>query len=398
MRLALVADTFPPLRTSGAAQLLDLAKEIALRGHKLTVFIPIGSIHSRYKVSEEHGFRVVYIRSPNFKNKSNLMRGLAELLLPACMYFSLLGTRELSIRWDGVIWYSPTIFLSPFVHLLKFKSKCHSYLILRDIFPDWLLDMRLINKGAIYFFLKLAEKYQYSIADTVGVQTNGNLSYFSKRNNCASAQRIEVLHNWLGSLGTSISSIKLSNTPLKNRKIFIYTGNMGVAQGAGIFLELAKALIEKNDIGFLFVGRGTEVDKLKKIATDNLLQNVLFFDEVPPQELESIYQQCIVGLLSLDERHLSHNVPGKFLSYMRAGLPVLAVVNAGNDLINLINEKQVGKVTACRSLAQLEQLAFELLNETSFHQDELRFRCTLLAEEMFSPKIAADQILQTFSN
>ena len=40
MRIALIADTFPPLRTSGAVQLRDLAREFVRQGHALTVLLP----------------------------------------------------------------------------------------------------------------------------------------------------------------------------------------------------------------------------------------------------------------------------------------------------------------------------------------------------------------------
>jgi hypothetical protein len=42
---------------------------------------------------------------------------------------------------------------------------------------------------------------------------------------------------------------------------------------------------------------------------------------------------------------ISHTTyPGKFLTYMQSGLPVLANVNAGNDLAQMIRDEQVGQV------------------------------------------------------
>lgn len=386
MKLVLLADTFPPLKTSGAAQLFDLANEIASRGHDLTVFIPNGTMKNRYKVKVLNSYKVIYFRSPNFKNLNSIQRGFAELFLPIYMYLALRRTQYLAIKWNGIIWYSPTIFLAPMVHFFKKKSKCQTYLILRDIFPDWLVDLQLLKKGMVYRFLKLMESYQYSVADTIGVQTQGNLTYFFNKFKLTSQQKIEVLQNWLGKIGCEESHIKLSDTPLRNRKIFIYAGNMGVAQGVDVFIELAITIKRRSDLGFIFVGRGSELQKLKKIASINLLSNVLFFDEVPPQQLGDLFKKCTVGLLALDERHLSHNIPGKFLSYMRAGLPVLAVVNQGNDLIKLINNWSVGRVTTNRSMVNLENLIEGFLNEIERNGDALSSRCLALSEEVFSQK------------
>ena len=38
--------------------------------------------------------------------------------------------------------------------------------------------------------------------------------------------------------------------------------------------------------------------------------------------------------------HKTHNLPGKFLSYMQSGLPVLASINPGNDLAELILKRR----------------------------------------------------------
>lgn len=57
-------------------------------------------------------------------------------------------------QWDGVVWYSPSIFHGPLVRYIKNKSKCKSYLIIRDIFPQWAADIGLLRKGGlVYLFL-----------------------------------------------------------------------------------------------------------------------------------------------------------------------------------------------------------------------------------------------------
>ena len=57
-------------------------------------------------------------------------------------------------KFDAVLWYSPTIFFGPLVKKFKQKNKCKSYLILRDIFPNWALDMGILKPGLIYWFFK----------------------------------------------------------------------------------------------------------------------------------------------------------------------------------------------------------------------------------------------------
>jgi len=48
------------------------------------------------------------------------------------------------------------------------------------------------------------------------------------------------------------------------RGVFAYTGNMGVAQGMDCLIDLAKRFRARSDVGFLFVGRGSDVPRLPR--------------------------------------------------------------------------------------------------------------------------------------
>ena len=160
---------------------------------------------------------------------------------------------------------------------LPISSKCPSYLILRDIFPEWALDLGVLKKGPVYYWFKLIAAYQYSVADVIGVQTVSNQDYFEKWA-AKEDKKLEVLNNWLSVTPKQSSSIVISDTCLKERKIFVYIGNMGIAQSMDILVELAASLRHREDVGFLFVGRGTEVGRLKKAAHAKELNNLLFYE------------------------------------------------------------------------------------------------------------------------
>jgi len=65
--------------------------------------------------------------------------------------------------------------------MLKKTNNCKNYLILRDIFPQWAVDVGLLsNYGLPYYFLKRVERYLYSTADIIGMQTLANMPYFQK--------------------------------------------------------------------------------------------------------------------------------------------------------------------------------------------------------------------------
>jgi len=391
MRLALIADTFPPLRTSGAVQLRDLSREFARQGHRLTVMLPSADLDGGWSLEEMDGVEVLRLRSPRTKDIDYVRRTLNEFLMPFVMHRQLRKSPLARERWDGVVWYAPSIFHGPLASALKRSSSCKGYLIIRDIFPEWAVDMGLMGKGLPYRFFDAVARYQYSVADVIGVQTPGNRPYFRDWAR-SPGRRLEVLQNWLADTPAKGCSISLDETPLAGRKVFVYAGNMGVAQGMGILLDLAERLRSVQDVGFLFVGRGSDAKTLAAEAAARGLENVVFRDEIDPDEIPGLYAQCAVGLVALDPRHKSHNIPGKFLTYMQSGLPVLASINAGNDLAAIIRKEGVGRVSEAGTVDALEGLARELI-DLHDADDGMRERCRALYAKMFSPETAVRQIV-----
>lgn len=390
MRIVLVADVFPPLRSSGAVQLRDLSREFARQGHDITVLVASPDLKEEWRIDTWKGVRIVRLRTPKTKDVGYVRRTIGEFLMPYAMLRNLRKSPLAKERWDGVVWYSPTIFLGPIANSLKQASRCPSYLIIRDIFPEWAVDMGLMGRGLPYRFFRSVAKYQYSVADVIGVQTPGNLAYFEDIGRQCTPQ-LEVLHNWLADAPDTGCSVLVKNTHLAGRKIFVYAGNMGIAQGMDILLDLADRLRSRRDVGFLFVGRGSDARRLRDQAKVRKLDNVVFSDEIDPDEIPGLYAQCHVGLVALDPRHKTHNIPGKFLSYMQSGLPVLASINAGNDLVDLIYEKQVGAACIDQSVDTLAALAGQLLAQLD-QDPAIAERCKALAADMFSSKAAVRQV------
>jgi glycosyltransferase involved in cell wall biosynthesis len=122
------------------------------------------------------------------------------------------------------------------------------------------------------------------------------------------------------------------------------------------------------------------------------LNNVLFFDEIDSSEIPGLLAQCHVGLVALHPDHKTHNIPGKFVSYVQYGLPVLARVNGGTDLQRIIEEEGVGKVYVGNSVGEMKRLAEQLADDDRLRHS-MSERGRQLGGRMFSPETAARQIV-----
>ena len=67
MHIALIADTFPPIRASGAVQLRDLSREFIRQGHSITVILPTAGLATCWVLEKLDSVQVLRLRAP--KNK-----------------------------------------------------------------------------------------------------------------------------------------------------------------------------------------------------------------------------------------------------------------------------------------------------------------------------------------
>lgn len=373
----------------------DLALEFAAQGHEPVVLVPDENIRGLWEVEIRDGIQVLRLSALRSKDVGHVRRAIAEAMLPWLMRRGLRRSPYNEVHFDAVVWLAPSIFFGPLVSTIRHASGCRSYLILRDIFPEWAVDLGLLRRGLAYRFFKRIERQQYLAADVIGVQAPSDQKYFQQLAH-SPRRHVEVLWNWLSDSPNIGSKLRVEATALAGRTIFVYAGNMGLAQNVDSLIDLAESLRAHRDIGFLFVGRGSEYPRLLSMARSRQLDNVLFHEEIPSEEVPGLLAQCHVGLLALDPRHRFNNIPGKFLAYMRAGLPVLASINLNNDLAAVIASRGVGFVSDDVPGQSLIRHAEALACDPAARA-QMAARGRSLAEELFSPASAVNQIVSSLS-
>jgi glycosyltransferase involved in cell wall biosynthesis len=389
MNVAIIGTDFYPLRTSAAVQLEDLALALKSKGLTPIILVPSGKLDVLNSIHFYKDICIIELPSLPIKNVGHFARILGELFLPITMGIGLIFCRNISVKkFKGIVCYSPSIFFSPLLYFLKKNSNCRVYLIVRDIFPEWALDLGLISNSFSYKVLKLFAWMQYRTANIIGVQSYSNLPFIPPSITAVK----EVLHNWLSSTNDSDvnCSIKFNRTIIAGRKIFVYAGNMGIAQNPDMLIRLACSMQDKSNIGFALVGRGSEVKNLKEKISNFQLTNILIFDEIPAEEITSLYAQCYVGVISLDLRHRTHNIPGKFLSYARSGLPVLAFTSQSSDLAKTISSYYVGAICDGVHPDSFKNAIEKLLDSNNYA--EMKSNAIKISNSLYSSGRAANQI------
>jgi len=394
MRILLLVDCYYPNSKSSATQMYDMAMELHRQKHEVIVLTPSDRISSNVEVTREFGSQVVRVRTRNIKGSWRAFRAWEESRLS-----SVLWRRAKSFLLqhpvDLIFFYSPTIFWAPLVRRLKSHWHCPAYLILRDIFPAWAVDAGLLRKGLIYHFFRRKEILQYEVADRIAVQSPANLRYFA-REFPSHRYQLEVLYNWM-----SLRVEKLPATNyrdqlgLQDKVVFLYGGNLGVAQDVDNIVRLAQRLVEHDQIRFLLVGEGSEVPRLKRLLAEKSLRNIQILSAVLPLQYLAMLSEFDVGLLSLDRRLKTHNVPGKLLGYMYWCKPTLASINPGNDLFEILGKNQAGVCLPNGDDEGLCAAALRLANDPAL-RDRMGKNARGLLERLFSVEAAVAQIMNPF--
>ncbi len=346
-KILLIADTFFPEKNSAALMLHTLAKYIYSEKIELIVVTP----HENHKnkiifLNEKYTHLKFYC--PYLKSNNLALRTYGEFLLSKFFIRSTKLYKNYFKDISLIISYSPTIFFGPYIKYLKkeFNIK-KSYLILRDIFPQWIIDLNILNKNnPIYFLFKYYEKILYRNSSRIGVQSENNKKYFETS---IYKSNVEYLPNWYQN-DIVIEKYNLFNKINYKYKI-IYTGKLSFAQSLKNFQFFIDLIINIPETCFIYVG-----DNFKQIKTH---ENIFSFNSVSQEQLQYLLSESDLGIVNLDKRHTTHNVPGKSLNYLAKGLPIIASLNTNNDFIDIINFNKIGYATS-KELFEHEDIISEI--------------------------------------
>jgi glycosyltransferase involved in cell wall biosynthesis len=396
MNILLLADNYYPSTKSVARIMRDLALELVRLGHDVKVAAAADGLPQKVSVTREDGTTVLRVNTGGLKSAGRALRAWRECRLSARMWRGG-KTFFQDNPCDLIIVYSPSIFLGALVRKLKQLWNCPSYLVLRDIFPKWALEAGVLKPGPVYNFFRRKELQLYGAADLIAVEAPGNLRYFAQELGHKNYP-LDVLVNWANmaekpSPGDSPLRQELG---LAGKVVFFFGGNIGVAQDMDNILRLAASVRGHEDIFFLLVGSGSEVERLNAEIARQALPNIRILPPISQDDYLACVAQFDVGLLSLDRRLKSNNIAGKLLGYMQCGMPVLASLNPGNDVGTFLRDSDAGIACENGDDAGLRAAALLLAGNP-----ELRCRmganARALGETKFSVHAAATQIMSHFT-
>ncbi len=393
MKICLIIDDYVPQSIKvGAKMMHELGVEFVSQGHEVTVITPIPDLNSRSEIVDVDNITVCRFRSGKIKNAPKVKRAVNETLLSFQAWKAFKKYFEDNPH-DLIIYYSPTIFWGHLVTKLKKLWGVPSYLILRDFFPQWVIDNGLLSaKSPITKYFRYFEQLSYDAADTIAIQSPKNLEWFSKT--VKTGKSLDLLYNWAADEVVENGSDYRRQLGLEDKIVYFYGGNIGHAQDMMNIVQLARILRSEDKAHFVLVGDGDEVELVRDAIKQDGLSNMTLLPAVSQDEFTQMLAEFDIGLFSLHYDHLTHNFPGKLLGYMQQEKPILGSVNPGNDLKQVVEDANAGFITVNGDDEGLSEHALTLMQDAILRKT-MGGNAKKLLRKTFSVETAAKQILST---
>jgi len=385
----------------------DLMRELTCMGHSVFVVSPAERRHKKPTLFDSSGSGgLLKVRVGNIQKTGRIEKGLAMLLLE---YQFVQAVRKYlhHVRFDLVVYSTPPITLVKLIKFIKKRDNATSYLLLKDIFPQNAVDLRLFSGSSlIYRFFRRKESALYAVSDHIGCMSQANVSYLLAHNRELEKDRVHVCPNSIMprefGIRNSEFGIVLGRGAVRekyglpaDRRIFVYGGNLGRPQCVPFIVECLKLNQEKHDRYFVICGSGTDAGVLTAYINSNRPKNVKVFDMLPKDSYDELLSACDVGLIFLDSRFTIPNFPSRLLSYMEQGLPVLACTDMNTDVGEVIKAGGFGLWCESRDPVKFTQLADGICSMDFATQKEMGLNGRRYLEENYLASQAAEIILES---
>ncbi|MCK6611985.1 MAG: glycosyltransferase family 4 protein [Bacteroidia bacterium] len=329
----------------------DLLRYFVRMGHTVYIVCPF---ERRTKKSTaltvESNVFTLGVETLNITKSNSIEKFFATLLIEKQFERSIQKHFQ-NIKFDLILYTTPPITFNSLIGRLKHKHSARTYLMLKDIFPQNAVDLGLIKKnGLLYRFFRNKEKSLYDISDFIGCMSPANVDYVLNHNPSVNKEKVGLCPNAIEVIDRkkNIKDDLFQKYGIPaNKKIFLYSGNLGIGQGIEFLIECLKECRDVKDAHFLIIGSGNRAELLKKWISNGHPKNVQFLDYLPKADFDLIEAWCDVGLVFLDYRFTIPNFPSRVLSYMEAGLPVIVCSDTVSDLGKIAEKNNFGFF--CRS-------------------------------------------------
>ena len=348
VRLLVLCPHFAPDVAPTGEVMTRIVDELAARGHHIEVVTSL-PWYLHHRVEDDWSGRLIRRESVKWgritrvhpfpaADKRNLFR---RALSFAGFTMVATGAAMFGKRVDGVIAMSPPLTLGPAGWVASVTRRAPFIFNIQDVYPDVAVEVGAITNRRVIGALRWLERWSYARADAVTV-----LSEDLRRNVAAKTSdpsKIRVIPNFVDTeriAPASRMNAYRAELGVGEKVIVMYAGNIGYSQPLELVVETARRLEARDDLHFVVNGSGSGRPSAEAAARG--LSNITFLDLQPRERLPEVLAAGDVHLVLLRKGLAASSVPSKTYSILAAGRPIVASVDSGSEVANLVTETNSG--------------------------------------------------------
>jgi len=325
--------------------------------------------------------------SPRGKNKFTLFLNYISFAFLATIYLlKNFGDK----RYDSII----AVQVSPVFSVIPalIYGKCHKVKVttwVMDLWPDVLSALNLISNRHIMRLLTFISSRIYRLSDSLLISSEG---FRARLRELGVAEKsIYYFPQWVEDVMETpdISSTQeyreieaLLNEHSHLKKI-VFTGNIGECQDLPSVLKAIEILKHRNDFVILIVGSGREESRVRRLVSDNGLENhVKLLGRFPVEYMSSFYHFADALLLPLAKDPLFEiTLPGKTQSYLYAGRPIIGFLDG--EGASVLRSSKSAFVCDAGNFIELANAIEKVCDSSHIELNKLGLSARRYAEEHF---------------
>ena len=345
-------------------RITDLCEKWVKRGYKVTVVTGIPN-YPEGKFYKGYGWfkkRKEVINGVDVRRLRILARKNGKMRL-ALNYFSFLFRGFFFAKFNKVkADYLFTFGISPLIQArianwYKKNKQVKRIIYVQDLWPENLVAVGINNKLLYNYVDKMMRKI-YKKTDLVLTTSNSFIDSIENMGVCR--DRIKFWPQYCEDFYSPFNDIPtINDIPKDDTANFIFTGNIGVAQGLDILVEAAKIIKDSgHKVRFNIVGDGREKENLiEKVSSNTVGEFFNFIGRQDAKKIPEYLSLCDAALLTFNESPIfERTIPAKFQSYIACGMPIIGCANG--EIARIITENDLG---LCSNVKDAEGIAQNVL-------------------------------------
>ena len=377
MRMLFYSLNYAPELTATGKYTGDMAAWFARRGHEVDAIA--GMPHypqwallpdyapARYLQEDQAGVRVMRVphfipERPNVSAASRIRMELSFIFKSLRYWSAVLVSAR---RYDCVVLVCPPLFTSFYAVVYRLVRGVPWVIHVQDIQTDVAVSLGLVKNRFLKRLLYFLERFVLRRASMIS--TISESMKIRLETKAGAGRDVLLTPNWSDpdvlNSASHQNTFRRENGIPEDKRIVMYSGNLGEKQGVEIIVEVAALLQNHTQICMVVVGDGVARDDMVAMADDIGLSNIMFLPVQRRVDLPSMLQAADLHLVIQKQATFASVLPSKLANIFAAGRPCIVTAGKGTDLEAMVSSNSLGLAVEPDNAAELTEAIIRLVDD-----------------------------------